>query len=398
MPFNGSGSFSAPVISGWPAVSGAVISSTAMNAVINDIISGLSAVLVRDGQSAMTGDLDMGGNAVKNTTFVREAKASDLPSAATCDIGGAAGRFVDITGTTTITSFGTSAAGTWKLVRFMGALTLTHHATNLILPGGANITTAAGDTLVAASLGAGKWVVMSYQKAVVTPPGYVPVNKAGDTMTGSLTLNAAPTVDLHAATKKYVDDGLAGKSDTSHTHAWSAITSKGLNEGANTQDPNTTQSHVITTNHANTPDSTYYWHITTTFYSTLTGNRAQIAVQYSGGAQVYARSHYSGTWQAWVRCDLGEVAKSHGSTGYHKLPGGLILQWGTVSLTDGGSSAITFPLAFNACVSVQMTVTAASAGNYGIGIASSVSASGFTARLYNGAGNSATFYWFAVGY
>ena len=30
--------------------------------------------------------------------------------------------------------------------------------------------------------------------------------KAGDTMLGTLTLNAAPTVDLHAATKKYVDD------------------------------------------------------------------------------------------------------------------------------------------------------------------------------------------------
>jgi len=169
MPFNGSGSFSAPVVTGWPAVSGAVISSTAMNAVINDIIAGLSAVLVRDGQSAMTGDLDMGGNAVTNTTFVREAKASDLPSAATCDIGGAAGRFVDITGTTTITGFGTSAAGTWKLVRFTGALTLTHNATKLILPGGANITTAAGDTLIAASLGSGNWVVLVYQPASGMP-------------------------------------------------------------------------------------------------------------------------------------------------------------------------------------------------------------------------------------
>jgi len=180
-----------------------------MNAVINDIVSGLSAVLVRDGQSAMTGDLDMGGNVVKNTTFVREAKASDLPSAATCDIGGAAGRFVDITGTTTITSFGTSAAGTWKLVRFMGALTLTHHATNLILPGGANITTAAGDTLVAASLGAGKWVVLMYQRAAALAPSYTAVNKAGDTMTGFLTLHSDPSSTMHAATKQYADTKFA---------------------------------------------------------------------------------------------------------------------------------------------------------------------------------------------
>ena len=37
------------------------------------------------------------------------------------------------------------------------------------------------------------------------------VNKAGDTMTGALTLSGAPTLDLHAATKKYADDGLALK-------------------------------------------------------------------------------------------------------------------------------------------------------------------------------------------
>jgi hypothetical protein len=37
------------------------------------------------------------------------------------------------------------------------------------------------------------------------------VLKTGDAMTGFLTLNDDPTSDLHAATKKYVDDGLASK-------------------------------------------------------------------------------------------------------------------------------------------------------------------------------------------
>jgi hypothetical protein len=36
------------------------------------------------------------------------------------------------------------------------------------------------------------------------------VAKAGDTMTGALTLPGAPTSDLHAATKKYVDDNAGG--------------------------------------------------------------------------------------------------------------------------------------------------------------------------------------------
>lgn len=40
--------------------------------------------------------------------------------------------------------------------------------------------------------------------------GYTPVNKAGDTMTGNLTLAGAPTSALHAATKQYVDDVAAG--------------------------------------------------------------------------------------------------------------------------------------------------------------------------------------------
>jgi hypothetical protein len=45
-----------------------------------------------------------------------------------------------------------------------------------------------------------------YQTAL----GYTPVNKAGDTMTGNLTLAGAPTSALHAATKQYVDDVAAG--------------------------------------------------------------------------------------------------------------------------------------------------------------------------------------------
>jgi hypothetical protein len=43
--------------------------------------------------------------------------------------------------------------------------------------------------------------------------GYVPVNKAGDTMAGSLVLAADPTVAMQAATKNYVDNGLVLKVD-----------------------------------------------------------------------------------------------------------------------------------------------------------------------------------------
>lgn len=50
-------------------------------------------------------------------------------------------------------------------VTFSGALTLTHNAASLILPGGANIVTAAGDCATFLSLGAGKWRCIKYQPA-----------------------------------------------------------------------------------------------------------------------------------------------------------------------------------------------------------------------------------------
>lgn len=93
-----------------------------------------------------------------------ESKGSDIASATTTDIGAATGNFVHITGTTTITGFGTVAAGARRLVVFDGALLLTHNATSLILPTGANITTAAGDTAVCISEGSGNWRVTSYQR------------------------------------------------------------------------------------------------------------------------------------------------------------------------------------------------------------------------------------------
>lgn len=89
-----------------------------------------------------------------------------VASAATANIGGGASPFVEITGTTTITSFGTTYKGP-KFLRFSGALTLTHNASTLILPGGASITTVAGDTAIAIPNGSSPsgWRVVAYQRS-----------------------------------------------------------------------------------------------------------------------------------------------------------------------------------------------------------------------------------------
>lgn len=89
-----------------------------------------------------------------------------VASAGTVDLGAQAGRNLVISGTTTITSFGTTGAADYIpfVVRFSGILTLTH-GSNLILPTGANITTAANDTAIVVWEGAGVWRVIAYQRA-----------------------------------------------------------------------------------------------------------------------------------------------------------------------------------------------------------------------------------------
>lgn len=91
-------------------------------------------------------------------------QAVTVASASTCDIGAVASHVVSITGTTTITSFGT-VPNQIRFGTFSGALTLTYNATSLILPSAASITTAAGDSFVAVSDSSGNWRVICYTKA-----------------------------------------------------------------------------------------------------------------------------------------------------------------------------------------------------------------------------------------
>lgn len=60
MPFNGSGSFQPPGAS-FPTVPNTLIESAKINAVVNDIATGLSNCVTRDGQSPATANLPMGG-------------------------------------------------------------------------------------------------------------------------------------------------------------------------------------------------------------------------------------------------------------------------------------------------------------------------------------------------
>ena len=207
MPRNGSGTYALP--SGNPVTSGTTISSTTHNSTNTDIATALTDSIDKDGQTVITGAIDHNGNEIildvdgdtsihastDDQIDIKVAGADDFVITANkfdvlagselkvngqleltkgADIaspsGGALavdidGNFFDVTGTNAITSLVTRGIGSIIALHFDGALVFTHDATNLILPGAANITTAAGDIALLYEYAAADWRVISYSKA-----------------------------------------------------------------------------------------------------------------------------------------------------------------------------------------------------------------------------------------
>jgi hypothetical protein len=248
MPRNSSGVYSQPA--GTAAVAGQVASSSAFNDLTTDIGDEITASLPRDGRAPMTAPLAFAAGSAAlpsmtfdgdpNTGFYRAAADSiglslggslkvtyetdavtlasgvalnfatavQVASATTTDIGAAASNTVEITGTTTITGLGTAAAGVERWVTFAGALTLTHDGTSLILPGAANITTAAGDVAHFKSEGSGNWRCYAYHRAATVPfSGY-----ASDATAQAMSSTDAALTPANLAALEFVagDDGRRG--------------------------------------------------------------------------------------------------------------------------------------------------------------------------------------------
>lgn len=93
---------------------------------------------------------------------IYENQGSGLAAAATVNLASATGNYLHITGTFNgIASFGNVPAGGRFVLVFDGICTLTNSAT-LILPGGSDITTAAGDCAMLVSEGSGNWRMVGF--------------------------------------------------------------------------------------------------------------------------------------------------------------------------------------------------------------------------------------------
>ena len=130
--------------------------------------SGLGLVELATEAETLTGT-DAGRAVTPDSLYGLWGKLADIASAGTITVG--AGGYAHVTGTTTITDidFSTATDARWVWLVFDAVLTLTHNATTLILPGGENIVTAAGDAALFIQDSADNVKCVVYQRASGQP-------------------------------------------------------------------------------------------------------------------------------------------------------------------------------------------------------------------------------------
>ena len=139
--------------------------NAANNAWISILTMSTGAVTTATTELSSDTSPQLGGDLSCNSSQIQWSKGADVASATALAVL-TDGNYFDVTGTTTITSINTTGGvGTQIKLHFDAACLLTHHATDLILPGGANITTAAGDEAEFIEYASGDYRCTSYTRA-----------------------------------------------------------------------------------------------------------------------------------------------------------------------------------------------------------------------------------------
>lgn len=100
--------------------------------------------------------------AIQSIIKQNDSRGSDIASASTIAIPNS-GKYFVVTGTTTINAISDSWTGRTVFLKFSGSLTVTNSA-SIVIPGGANIVTSAGDCLTATNESSGVWRITLFQQ------------------------------------------------------------------------------------------------------------------------------------------------------------------------------------------------------------------------------------------
>ena len=233
-------------------------------------VPGLALANTFSGSNVFSANNTFSGDVVLSGSQVREVKGADVASGTALAIL-SDGNLYDVTGTSTITSINTSGTvGTQITLQFDGVVTLTHHATDLILPGAANIATAAGDTFTFREYASGDWICTGYTLATgkaIVETGNAPVLIETQTASNDATIEFTTGInstyasyeirftDVVGATNgaaiymRTSSDGGSSFDSSSGNYEYSGWRSTGVTlEGIGTSSSNTT---VITSGNSN---------------------------------------------------------------------------------------------------------------------------------------------------
>lgn len=147
-----------------------------------------------------------------------------LASSATVNIGFAKSANIAVTGSTTIGAFDVWPEGTLRFVQFLGAMTITHNAAVLALPGAAEILTVSGDAGVFKSNGGGKWTCILFQRqAGFVTASQVAAALTGATVPGTVTFSGRILIADGTAGAPALSFATDGATDTGFYHSADGI-------------------------------------------------------------------------------------------------------------------------------------------------------------------------------
>lgn len=182
MPRNGTGGYSLPNNSWNPAINGAAATAADWQSLINDVATAIQQSVSADGQTPMTGSLNMGGFVVtglgapsgtgQSLRWEQLIKGADIASAAALTVP-VEGSVFSVTGSTTITSIVDVYPGRIVYLIFPAGITITN-SSGLILPGGVNALTKANDVIAFMNESPGVWRAISYPARLDTATGIIP--------------------------------------------------------------------------------------------------------------------------------------------------------------------------------------------------------------------------------